>query len=170
MRSSSSILGALILGLPALSGCFLGPMPASVGHPLAGATAPEFHELATSEREVGLPGSPRVRVTVVDFWASWCETCKEAMPALDALWRDKQEDGVMVIGVSVDESPDDAMLAMQHLHATFPVVLDPGMRIAGSFSVGSVPTTFVVDRKGVVRWVGHDPTLARRAVDVVLHE
>jgi peroxiredoxin len=76
----------------------------------------------------------------------------------------------MVIGVNVDESTDAAMLTLQHLHASFPVVLDPGMRIASSFAVGSIPTTFVVDRKGTVRWVGHDPSAARRAVEVVLHE
>jgi cytochrome c biogenesis protein CcmG/thiol:disulfide interchange protein DsbE len=169
MLSPMRPLALLLAPLPLL-GCWLGPMPASVGHPLAGAPAPEFREVATSDREVGLPGSPRTKVTVVDFWASWCGTCQDALPALDALWRDKQRDGVMVIAVSVDESTDDAMLALQHMHLSFPVVLDPGMRLAGTFAVGSIPTTFVVDSKGLVRWVGHDPASARRAVEVVLHE
>ena len=161
---------ALFLAVLPLVGCFLGPMPASVGHPLAGASAPEFREIDTADREVGLPGSPRTKVTVVDFWASWCGTCQAALPAMDALYRDKHRDGVMVIGVAVDESSDDALLMIQHLHATFPVVLDPGMRLAGTFAVGSLPTTFVIDRKGMIRWVGHDPSQALRAVEVVLHE
>jgi cytochrome c biogenesis protein CcmG/thiol:disulfide interchange protein DsbE len=169
MLSPMRPLALLLAPLPLL-GCFLGPMPASVGHPLAGAPAPEFREITTSDREVGLPGSPRTKVTIVDFWASWCGTCQDALPALEALWRDKQRDGVMVIAVNVDESSDAAMLTLQHLHLSVPVILDPGMRIAGNFGVGSIPTTFVVDAKGLVRWVGHDPSLARRAADIVLHE
>jgi alkyl hydroperoxide reductase subunit AhpC len=58
----------------------------------------------------------------------------------------------------------------QHLHARFPVVLDPHMRLAGSYRVGNIPLTFVIDRHGIVRWIGRDPGDVRRAVNVVLSE
>jgi peroxiredoxin len=157
------------LGLGLLAGC-AGTMPPSIGHSMLGNPAPEFHEMATADRDVGLPGSPRTRVTVIDFWASWCVGCQESIPALSDLYNDKREDGVMVIGVSVDESADDALLFAQHLHAKFPVVLDPHMRIAGNYRVGNIPLTFVVDKHGIVRWIGRDPGDARRAVNVVLAE
>ena len=166
-RALSSPALAVALGLV---GCGPGRMPPSLGHPLAGNAAPVFHEMATSDRDVGLPGSPRTRVTVVDFWASWCTGCRESIPALNDLYRDKREDGVMVIGVSVDESADDALLLAQHLHATFPIVLDPNMRLAGAYRVGNIPLTFVVDRHGTVRFVGRDTSEVRRAVNVVLSE
>lgn len=153
-----------------LFGCGAGTMPPSVGHSLIGNPAPVFHEMATQDRDVGLPGSPRTRVTVVDFWASWCTSCRDSIPALSDLYADKREDGVMVIGVSVDESADDALLLAQHLHAKFPVVLDPHMRLAGSYRVGNIPLTFVIDRHGIVRWIGRDPGDVRRAVNVVLSE
>lgn len=168
-RARASFLAFFSVGLGLLAGC-TGTMPPSIGHSLIGNPAPEFHEMATSDRDVGLPGSPRTRVTVVDFWASWCVGCQESIPALNDLYNDKRDDGVMVIGVSVDESADDALLLAQHLHAKFPIVLDPHMRIAGNFRVGNIPLTFVVDRKGIVRWIGRDPGEARRAVNVVLAE
>jgi cytochrome c biogenesis protein CcmG/thiol:disulfide interchange protein DsbE len=163
-RASLLAVAALLLG------CGAGTMPPSVGHSFLGNPAPEFHELATSDRDVGLPGSPRTRVTVVDFWASWCASCRDSIPALSDLYNDKREDGVMVIGVSVDESADDALLLAQHLHAKFPIVLDPNMRLAGSYRVGNIPLTFVVDRHGIVRFIGRDPGDVRRAVNVVLAE
>jgi cytochrome c biogenesis protein CcmG, thiol:disulfide interchange protein DsbE len=151
-----------------LAGCV--SMPPSVGHSLAGQPAPEFQALSTSSRAVGIPGTPRVRVTVVDFWASWCGECQRTVPAYDALWRDRKEDGVMVIGVSVDEREADAVDAAGEMHASFPILLDPGMRLASRYRVGAIPLTFVIDRKGTVRWVGRDPDEARRAVRVVLAE
>jgi cytochrome c biogenesis protein CcmG, thiol:disulfide interchange protein DsbE len=153
-----------------LLGCGPGRMPASLGHPLAGAAAPEFHESAIDGREVDVPRSFRTLATVIDFWASWCAGCQESIPALDALYRDERHDGVLVIGVSVDQSRSDAEKLVERLHASFPVIFDPDMQIAGSYGVAQVPITFVVDERGTVRWVGRSPSEARRAVHVVLAE
>jgi len=161
------------LPLPAaivLASCGAGAVPPSLAHPLAGAAAPEFQRESTDAREVGVPGSDRTKATIVDFWASWCGACQETMPALDKLWRDRREEGLMVIGVSVDEVPDEAVAMAEHLGASFPVVLDPHQRLAATYGVAKVPLTFVVDRVGTVRWVGRDPSAARRAVDVLLAE
>ena len=77
---------------------------------------------------------------------------------------------MMVIGVSVDESADDATNRALALRATFPVVLDPHMTLAARYRVAQIPLTFVVDHGGTVRWVGRDPADCRRAVEHVLHE
>lgn len=151
-------------------GCGPGALPASVGHPLVGNTAPAFRADSTAARPVGVPGSARVRVTVIDFWAPWCAACARTVPALDALWRDRRADGVMVIGVGVDTSEVAADAGAHRLGASFPIVADPYQRLAGTYGVAQVPLTFVVDGGGTVRWVGRDPASARRAVDVVLHE
>jgi cytochrome c biogenesis protein CcmG/thiol:disulfide interchange protein DsbE len=145
-------------------------MPESVRHPLVGSAAPPFHAESTAARPVGVPGSRRTQVTVIDFWASWCASCGRTMPALDRLWRDHRTDGVAVIGVSVDESGVAVDAVAHELGATFPIVADPDQRIAGSYGVAQVPLTFVVDGAGTVRWVGRDPEAARRAVDVLLSE
>lgn len=161
---------ALPLALVLLTGCSPGVMPRSLPHALAGGQAPEFHEVSTSDRDVGVPGSARTRATVIDFWASWCVSCRETIPAFEDLYQDRRDDGVMVIGVSVDESREDALAVANALHANFPIVHDPRMAIAGRYGVAQVPLTFVVDRRGTVRWVGRDPAEARQAAEVLLAE
>ncbi|WP_437712976.1 TlpA disulfide reductase family protein [Sorangium sp. So ce448] len=151
-------------------GCGPGAMPASVRHPLVGSAAPEFHAESTAAVTVGVPGTRRTRVTVIDFWASWCASCSRTMPALDRLWRDRKADGVAVIGVNVDDSEAAAAAAAHELGATFPIVADLDQRLSGTYGVAQVPLTFVVDGAGTVRWVGHDPAGARRAVEVLLSE
>lgn len=150
------------------AGCGPSSMPPSIGHPLAGSSAPRFQEAATSSREVGVPGSDRTRVTVVDFWASWCAACQETIPVLDDIWRDHKHDGVMVIGVSVDESESAADSAAQELGASFPIVVS--QRVAARYGVAKIPITFVIDGSGTVRWVGRDPSEMKRAVEFILHE
>lgn len=167
MRLPTLLLAALL----GLSGCGPGAMPPSVGHPLAGGPAPRLGEIAgASSDSVGLPGGGPAKVTVVDFWASWCPGCQESIPALDALYRDKRDDGVHVIGVSVDENGGAAYAMAEALHASFPIVVDADARLSRSYRVAQVPLTFVVDKSGTVRWVGRDPEALRRAVEVVLAE
>ncbi|AUX48247.1 disulfide isomerase [Sorangium cellulosum] len=151
-------------------GCGPGAMPASVRHPLVGGAAPEFEAESTAAATVRVPGSRRTRVTVIDFWASWCGACSRTMPALDQLWRERRADGVAVIGVNVDDSDAAADAAAHELGATFPIVVDPGQRLSGTYGVAQVPLTFVVDAAGTVRWVGRDPASVRRAVEVLLAE
>ena len=164
LRPGAAACALLVLG------CGPGAMPASVRHPLVGSAAPEFHAESTSAVTVGVPGTRRTRVTVIDFWASWCASCSRTMPALDRLWRDRKADGVAVIGVNVDDSEAAAEAAAYQLGATFPIVADLDQRLTGTYGVAQVPLTFVVDGAGTVRWVGRDPEGARRAVDVLLSE
>jgi len=169
-RPMRAPLAALALALPLLASCGAGSMPSSIPHPLAGDAAPEFRQFDVNDRDVGIPGGMRTKVTVLDFWASWCGGCQESLPAYDALYRDEKADGVMVIGISVDESRDAAVAFAESVRASFPIVHDLGMRIAGRYGVAQVPLTFVIDRRGTVRWVGRDPSAAKRAVHVVLDE
>lgn len=159
------------LALLLLVACGPGRMPASIEHALAGSSAPEFESDTTTARSVSVPShSPRTKVIVVDFWASWCAECLRSMPALQELWRDKKEDGLLVIAVSVDEVEQDTIATAERYGASFPVVFDPHMRVAAPYGVAAIPLTFVIDRGGRIRWVGRDMDGARRAVNVVLAE
>jgi cytochrome c biogenesis protein CcmG/thiol:disulfide interchange protein DsbE len=145
-------------------------MPASLRHPLAGNRAPALAQLATAEpAAVGIPGASSAKVTVVDFWASWCGGCQDSIPQLEALYRDKRDDGLRVVGVSVDERAENAYAMAASLHTTFPIVVDDG-RLASSYRVAQVPLTFVIDAGGTVRWVGREPDAVRAAALAVLSE
>lgn len=164
-------LQALVLaGSLGLASCGPGAMPPSFRHVLSGSHAPGLAQIVGEQGQVGIPQGAPVKVTVVDFWASWCAGCQESIPALDALYRDKREAGLRVFGVSVDERSDQAYAAAAALHATFPIVVDLDSRLASSYRIAQIPLTFVLDSQGTVRWVGRDPREVRRAVEVVLAE
>jgi hypothetical protein len=94
------------------------------------------------------------------------------MPALNALYRDHLADGLVVIGVTMDEATGNGAGASLQapIEASFPVVADSSESLSSLFVVSWVPCSFVLDRQGTVRWVGSDPSLLRRAVEVVLAE
>jgi cytochrome c biogenesis protein CcmG/thiol:disulfide interchange protein DsbE len=76
----------------------------------------------------------------------------------------------MVIGVNVDEPEYVAAAGAEALGASFPIVADRAQQLSRRYGVAQVPLTFVVDRAGVVRWVGNNPEQARTAARVLLAE
>ncbi|APR83648.1 thioredoxin, putative [Minicystis rosea] len=158
-----------LLVLTAIAGCAIG-MPASFRHPLKGAQAPSVGQIeAAAPTSVGIPGAGAVKVTVIDFWASWCPGCQDSLPQLDALYREKRDAGLRVVGVSLDERPADAYALTSSLNTSFPVVVDDG-KLAPAYSVSQIPLTFVVDASGTVRWVGREPEAVRAAALALLAE
>lgn len=144
------------------------PMPPSVQHPLLGQPGPAFEAVSLDNQSVSVPSYGTARVMVLDFWASWCGSCQVTMPALERLHRDKRRDGLVVVGVSVDDNAEQALDGAYRFGMTFPVVHDRGQELQAAFGVGQIPTTFVLDATGRVRFVGSDPASIKRAVQALL--
>jgi cytochrome c biogenesis protein CcmG/thiol:disulfide interchange protein DsbE len=120
-------------------------------------------------------GAAQGKVRVVDFWATWCEPCKEAMPVLDALSRDLAPRGVAVYGISIDEDRAQIAQFLEKTPVSFPVLWDKGAVRVKRFDVGYMPVTLIVDRAGVIRFVhqGWDEgraRLERKEVEALLAE
>jgi len=143
-------------------------LPPSIDHPLVNQESPEFNETSLDDQSVSVFGTLSSHVTVIDFWASWCGSCMDTMPKLEQLWREKQDQGLLVVGVSVDDGPYEAARGAEAFGISFPIVHDGTHRLASSFRVYQVPTTFVVDRGGRIRYVGRDPLSIRLAVSALL--
>src|ERR1700748_681976 len=98
---------------------------------------------------------PKGKVTLVDFWATWCEPCRVSMPKVQAIWKKYQPAGFELYSVDTDdESPDrdpDVREFLLKNQLTFPVVLDDGTATK-AFSVASLPTMVLLDKKGKVIW------------------
>jgi thiol-disulfide isomerase/thioredoxin len=125
--------------------------------------------------EIPLPG----KVTVLDFWAASCAPCIKAMPGLESIWQRVDRDRVLVIGVAIDEDDGLARRSIREkfpVQVTFPMVYDgKAAKLQGIYKVGGkVPSTFVVDKQGRVRFYfdGSDGDMQRleQAVAVLMDE
>lgn len=97
--------------------------------------------------------SLRGKVVVVDFWASWCAPCREEMPILQRLYNTYRAQGLVVVGVSVDREASNARTFVDRLGVTFPIIHDAQHQLAGRFAPPKMPSSYIIDRRGVVRHV-----------------
>ena len=97
----------------------------------------------------------RGRAVVLDFWATWCQPCKATMPHLDEVQRRYRKDGLVVLGLAVDEDGSEVVRPFaQHLKVSFALGLADEKVLDLYGPIRSIPTTFFIDRQGrVVRRV-----------------
>jgi peroxiredoxin len=91
------------------------------------------------------------KVLLVNFWAVWCTSCADEVPQFMALEKKYQQQGLQVLGFSVDDDPQELRDFYRKYQMNYPVT-PSNLRIADAFGgVFGLPTTFVVDRKGTIR-------------------
>jgi thiol-disulfide isomerase/thioredoxin len=93
------------------------------------------------------------KVVIVDFWASWCAPCKEEMPVLERLYKKYKGRGLVIVGVSVDEELENVKKFLKQLPVSFSIVHDADHKVANRFKPPRMPSSYVVDRNGIVRHV-----------------
>lgn len=157
----------VLLGL--LASACAGARPAARGpSPLVGRPAEVVAE-DLSGRQVRVADAAG-KVRVIDFWASWCDPCREQLPALDRLAREHGPSGLEVYGVAFDEDRAMVEAFLAHTPVSFPVLWDRGgEQLSARFEITRLPTTLLVDRAGIVRSVhlGYDEAEGRKLEDEV---
>lgn len=99
----------------------------------------------------------RGQVVLVNLWATWCPPCKAEMPTLQAYHDKYRDEGFIVIAVNDGDPTSDVIQFVEEFQLTFPVWLDPTyVATEQAFKTMNLPSSFVIDRKGIVRlrWVG----------------
>ena len=125
--------------------------PRSVPSPLVGRPAPAFALTTFDGKSVSLEAH-RGKVVVLNFWASWCyPACYEEAPVLEASWRRVAPEGVVVLGVAIQDKDPASLEFIQRFGLTFPNAPDPAGKVSIDYGVYGVPETFVIDRRGVIR-------------------
>ena len=87
----------------------------------------------------------RGKVVILDFWATWCPPCKAAIPKLIELYNKYQNQGVIVIGIALDDR-DKVLKLVQEMSINYPVLFDD-KETSKNYEIQSIPTLFVVDQK-----------------------
>jgi thiol-disulfide isomerase/thioredoxin len=142
-------------------------LPPSAASPVFESPMPDFKRrtLSGSEVDTAALHGESGQVVVVKFFAKYCEPCKRTLPAAQKLATEYPD--VRWIGISEDEYATDAQALVEMFGLGFPVVHDQGNVLSGRFRVTEMPATFVVDRQGVVRWVG-GPGQDERQLDAAI--
>jgi len=92
-------------------------------------------------------------VVYVDFWASWCPPCVKSFPFLNQLEHEFKGQGLRVIGVNLDEKKVDAQEFLDKNPVEFDIVADQTKQCAKDFEVIAMPSSYLIDRKGNVRYI-----------------
>ena len=120
--------------------------------------APDFTLKSRSGENIKL-SELRGNVVMVNFWASWCGPCRQEMPLLQQLYDRYQGMGFTLLGVNVDEERAAADKMLKDIPVSFPVLYDNENKVSKQYQVKAMPSTFMVDRDGNVRFLhkGYKP-------------
>jgi len=132
---------SLLLPLLAVNGCFQSSTPFP---------APEW-QLSDTEGKMIRSSDFKGRVVILDFWATWCPPCRQEIPGFIALQKKYKDQGLTVIGVSVDEEgPDVVRKFARSNDINYPIVMAQEKILQAYGPIDGIPTTFVIDSQGMV--------------------
>lgn len=117
-----------------------------------GAAAPEI-ALKTLSGEAIKLSSLKGKVVLIDFWASWCAPCRESMPFLEKLSQSYKGQGLVVLGVNIDNDVAAARKFLKEMPVSFQVVNDAEKQVAKAYGPPTMPSSYIIDKRGVVHVV-----------------
>lgn len=120
--------------------------------PRAGFLAPAF-ELEKLEGEMARLADFRGQAVVLNLWASWCPPCRAEMPALQSLYEQYREQGLVVLAVNMTHQDSTAAASefAAEFELSFPILLDHTGLVGNLYRMRALPTTFFIDREGVIQ-------------------
>jgi len=109
------------------------------------------------------------KALILEFWATWCEPCREGIPALNEVYKTYKDQGLEIIGITKD---DEATVRgfSKEIPIKFPVALDPTNSVAGLLGITVIPHTLIVNRAGKIIWEGTPATMQPGDVETALKQ
>jgi peroxiredoxin len=118
-----------------------------------GKPAPAFEATTLQGAKFSL-AAQNGKVVIIHYWATWCDSCREEMPVIESYYKEHQNEGLVVLAVSIDEASDVAEVNKVMNSYSFPAAMVTNSKARGYGRIWRVPLTFVVDRQGVLRQNG----------------
>ena len=128
-------------------------------NPVESGVAPDF-TLQTFNGESITLSDLQGQVVVINFWASWCDPCREEAAYLEATWRKYEGQGVMFLGVDYVDTEREALAYLDEFDITYPNGPDLGTRISDMYNIQGVPETYFVGKDGTLRGMHSGPLYA----------
>lgn len=122
---------------------------------LIGRTAPDFALPAVVGSNVRL-SEYRGQAVIISFWSSRCSVCARQLALLDRLYSTYRSAGLVVLAVSVDDEPMHAEQYARTHTTSFPLLLDTTKAVSRAYAIDRLPSTVLIDRSGVVRYLNND--------------
>jgi len=158
-----------MLGCPGQNGGSKTGSGGGSNHPLLRKVAPDVQ--VKRSKGPWKPSDTMGKVVVMDFWATWCAPCKASFPKLDAIYKKHKDAGLVVVAINEDEDGKGVDQFVKDTGVSFQIALDPNGTAASTYGVDTMPTEFILDRRGIVRYVhaGYHPDDVE-AVDAEVQE
>ena len=114
---------------------------------------PSLPPLAASQQQLSkLLNQYKGQVVLLDFWASWCSPCRRSFPWFIAMQSKYQQQGLKVIAVNIDVERSDADAFLAEFAVNFNIIYDPDAVIGRQYQLKGMPSSFLIDKEGIVRF------------------
>jgi len=90
------------------------------------------------------------KVVFLNFWAEWCGPCREEMPSIEAVYQKLKNKGLEVLAVNLRDTKNKVSSFMKEYKLNFPALLDEKGTIGSYYNVQAIPTTYIIDRRGLI--------------------
>jgi cytochrome c biogenesis protein CcmG, thiol:disulfide interchange protein DsbE len=138
-----------------------GPQVGQKPAPAVGAAAINFELKSLDGKAVGLE-TFRGKPLVINFFASWCDPCREEMPLLNQLASKSNKDGYAILGIAVEDTRAAVMQYVAEAKLVFPIALDLNSTVKRAYRIFGPPATFFIDSRGIVQDIVIGPTTSER--------
>lgn len=146
------LLASLALGLGLTTGAYAAGFESRAATP---APALKARDMSGASKTLA---DYRGKVVVLNFWASWCPPCLREMPSMERLRVKMKGQPLEIVALASAEGPDDVKAFLSKMQLGFPILLDADGSNTQRWKVFALPTSFLLDRQGRVRYVLTGPT------------
>jgi len=141
-----AILVVILTAGLVITGCTTGSEPIAT----VGEAAPNFELQNLDGQSISLSslkGSP----VLINFWATWCGPCVSEMPYIQEIHEEWSDKGLIVLAINLGDNASQAEQFLQDHNLSLPVLLDTNKVVAPKYGIRAIPTTFFIDKEGIVR-------------------
>ena len=119
--------------------------------PQQGFLAPDF-ELQTTTGETIKLSNLRGQAVLINLWATWCPPCRAEMPAIESIYEEYKDKGLVVLAVNMTYQDTFANIDpfIEEYNLTFPVLLDTPNEVGSAYQLRSLPSSYFIDREGII--------------------